>query len=116
MTDSPNNQQGASPGSEQEQTFPLTILTPEQEVFSGPVASAVIPTHSGTIELLPRHEALLALLRPGTVLLRQDARKADDRYAVSGGYLEVAEDGVVLLADAVGDETPAEPTGSAPPG
>jgi len=114
MTDSPSDQPGVPPEGEQEQTFPLTILTPEQEVYSGRVASAVIPTHSGVIELLPRHEALLALLRPGTVLLRRNARKVDDRYPVSGGFLQVAEDGVVLLADSVGDETPAEATGDGP--
>ena len=79
----------------------LQIITAEREVFSGEVDAVVAPGVAGQLGILPNHAPLMTVLQPGELLVRSDG---DESYlALSGGYLEVLGNQVIVLADAAED-------------
>ncbi|CAI8028190.1 ATP synthase epsilon chain [Geodia barretti] len=79
----------------------LQIITAEREVFSGEVDALVAPGVAGQLGILPNHAPLMTVLEPGELLVRTGG---DDSYlALSGGYLEVLGNQVIVLADAAED-------------
>ncbi|HXG36397.1 MAG TPA: F0F1 ATP synthase subunit epsilon [Dehalococcoidia bacterium] len=80
--------------------MPLTvdIVTAEQAVYSDSgVEELVAPTVLGEITVLPSHAPLMTMVEPG--VLRIVKRGEEIEMAVSGGFLEVREDRVTILAD-----------------
>jgi F-type H+-transporting ATPase subunit epsilon len=75
----------------------LDIVTVERIVFSDDVDIVVVPGIDGEMGILPHHAPLMTALKPGEVI----ARKTDEEFilAVSGGFLEVRPDHVIVLAD-----------------
>lgn len=76
----------------------LEIVTPEGLVFSGKVASVVLPGSDGEFGVLPGHASLVSLLQTGVIdiLAENDKR---DVVAINWGYAEVDEAKVTVLAD-----------------
>lgn len=80
--------------------MPLTlqIITPERIVFEEEnVDSLTVPGADGEMTILPQHAALMTALKPGPVVLRRGSDETD--LALSGGFMEVRDDKVVVLAD-----------------
>lgn len=79
-------------------TIKLDIVTAEELVFTGEVDEVVAPGTEGQLGILPQHAPLMTMLAPGELLVK----KADgDMYlAVSGGFLEVRPDHIIVLTDA----------------
>lgn len=80
--------------------MPLTlqIITPERIVFQEEnVESITLPGADGELTILPQHAALMTALRPGPVLFRRGGEEVD--LALSGGFMEVRDDKVIILAD-----------------
>jgi F-type H+-transporting ATPase subunit epsilon len=76
----------------------LQIVTPERVVFQEEgVDSVTLPGVEGELTVLPRHAALMTALRPGALVFRRGGVETD--VALSGGFLEVRDDKVVVLAD-----------------
>ncbi|MEO1302781.1 MAG: ATP synthase F1 subunit epsilon [Myxococcota bacterium] len=75
----------------------VSIVTPEGGVTRREVNSVTAPSKLGEVTILPDHVPLLAELDAGVVTMRVD--NAVDQYAVSGGFLEVERDNVLVLAD-----------------
>jgi len=74
------------------------IVTPERVVLQDDVLHIVVPTREGEITVLPNHIPLVAMLKPGVL----EVKKIDgsvEIMSVSGGFLEVLRDKVVVLAD-----------------
>jgi F-type H+-transporting ATPase subunit epsilon len=78
-------------------TIKLDIVTAERVVFSDEVDIIIAPGREGVLGILPHHSPLMTTLSPGELV----ARKSDEEYslAISGGFLEVRPDRVVVLAD-----------------
>ncbi|HLH26481.1 MAG TPA: F0F1 ATP synthase subunit epsilon [Chloroflexota bacterium] len=75
----------------------LEIVTAEREVFADDVDMVVAPGGEGEVGILPRHAPLLTTLQPGVLRLKKDG---DETYlAVSGGFMQVYRDRVLVLAD-----------------
>ncbi len=76
----------------------LDIVTAERVVFSEDVDIVVAPGIEGQLGILPHHAPLMTILEPGELI----ARKGSDEFSlvVSGGFLEVRPDRVIVLADA----------------
>ncbi|MCE5191152.1 MAG: ATP synthase F1 subunit epsilon, partial [Actinomycetia bacterium] len=53
----------------------------------------------GEIGILPLHVPLVALLQAGELRVRFNDNKDVEWFAVSGGYLQVHEDKVIVLAE-----------------
>lgn len=78
--------------------FELKIVTPEKVVYSDKVSQVSVSTTTGQITILPHHVPLVTELAPGEILVRKDGQ-SEDLMAVSGGFVEVLPDQVVVLAD-----------------
>jgi F-type H+-transporting ATPase subunit epsilon len=76
----------------------LKILTPDATLFTGEAKKVVVPALDGELGVLPRHAPLVALLGLGELRATADGKVS--RYAVFGGYMRVANDEVVVLAEA----------------
>jgi len=82
----------------------LEVATPSRLVIGEQVDEAVVPGIEGYFGVLPGHAAFLTTLGIGELTYRigRDERHA----AVAGGFCEVRNDKVIVLADTV--ELPAE--------
>jgi F-type H+-transporting ATPase subunit epsilon len=82
-------------------TLLCEIVTPERIVYHGEVQMVVAMTTTGEIGVLPLHAPLVSTLAPGQVRLKiGEAASEWENFAVSGGYIQVHEDKVIVLADA----------------
>ena len=82
-------------------TLLAEIVTPESILYTNEVQMVVASTPDGEIGILPLHAALVTTLAPGEVRLRFGDGAADwEFFSISGGYLQVYEDKVIVLADA----------------
>src|SRR5947209_10345380 len=78
-------------------TLHVEIVTAERELYSGEADLVSAPGSEGRLGILPRHAALLAILAPGE--LRIKLAGAEEPLFVSGGFIEVYENTVTVLAD-----------------
>ena len=79
-------------------TFKLEIVTPEKMVFSGEVSAVLAWGVEGQLGILPHHAPLMTILQPGDLVFRKEGK--EEALTISGGFLEVRPDKVVILADA----------------
>jgi F-type H+-transporting ATPase subunit epsilon len=75
----------------------VEVVAAERSILSGEADEVLADTVKGQIGILPRHAAMLTLLVPGTVRLRRG--NEEEILAVGGGFLEVSDNNVVVLAD-----------------
>jgi F-type H+-transporting ATPase subunit epsilon len=79
-------------------TFRFEIVTAERMVYSGDVDMVIAWGLEGQLGILPHHAPLMTMLQPGELIVRKD--NEESYLAVSGGFLEVRPDKVIVLADA----------------
>ncbi|MBA7503641.1 ATP synthase epsilon chain [subsurface metagenome] len=79
-------------------TLRLEIVTAEKTVFADDVNEVVAWGVEGQLGILPHHASLMTMLQPGDLLIRKD--NEEHYLAISGGFLEVRPDKVIILADA----------------
>ena len=82
----------------------LEIATPQRLVVAAEVDEVVVPGALGYFGVLPGHAPLLATLGIGEVTYR--VGRDEHHVAVAGGFAEVRNDKVIILADTA--ETPAD--------
>src|SRR5499427_6391720 len=76
----------------------VQIVTAEREVFAEEAVDMVVaPGAEGVVGILPRHAPLLTTLQPGVVRIKHGG--TEDAMSVGGGFLQVARDQVLILAD-----------------
>lgn len=75
----------------------LDIVTAERMVYSDDVDMVVAPGAEGQLGILPHHAPLMTTLLPGELRIKKGAEEI--LLAISGGFLEVRPDRVVVLAD-----------------
>jgi F-type H+-transporting ATPase subunit epsilon len=80
--------------------FPVEVLTPEGEVFNDEVEQVSTRTTIGEIGVLANHSPVLAMLEP-TELRLYTSESDVLRYAQSEGYMQVANNRVLLLLQEV---------------
>lgn len=76
----------------------LKIVTPEKILFEETVSQVSISTVMGEITILPNHIPLVSKLAPGEIVVKKD-KGEEGLMAVSGGFVEVLPDQVIILAD-----------------
>lgn len=79
-------------------TFRLEIVTAERMIYSDDVDAVVAWGIEGQLGILPHHAPLMTILQPGDLMIRKG--RQEEYLAISGGFLEVRPDKVVILADA----------------
>jgi F-type H+-transporting ATPase subunit epsilon len=75
----------------------LDITTPERGVLSEAVDAVTLPGLSGEIGILPGHTPLISQLQTGVLSYTQGTTTR--RLHVSGGFVEVSDDRVAVLAE-----------------
>ena len=82
-------------------TLLCEIVTPESILYTNEVEMVVATTPQGEIGILPLHMPTVTMLAPGEVRLRFGPNSADwEFFSIAGGYMQVHEDKVIILADA----------------
>ncbi len=81
-----------------DKSFQLEIVTPKKIVFQATVTSFSAPGIVGGFQVLRSHAPLLSSIGVGEVKII-DEQGRESRYATSGGFVEVHENKVVLLAE-----------------
>ena len=86
-----------------ENKLQLSIVTPERLVLTEEVDQVNVPGVEGDLGILYDHAPILTTMRPGRFsyeLLGEKGKEAI-HMIISGGYLEVTDNRVIVLAEAV---------------
>lgn len=76
----------------------LEIVTPENPTYAGEVDAIIAPGIVGQFTVLPNHAPMMTMLESGELCLRDSGEEVF--IALAGGYLEVLDNKVIILADA----------------
>ncbi len=76
----------------------LDVVTAERAVYSDNVDMIIAPGVEGELGILPHHTPLMTMLEPGELRIKTGGEEIS--LAITGGFLEVRPDRVVVLADA----------------
>jgi F-type H+-transporting ATPase subunit epsilon len=74
----------------------LEIVTPERRLLDEPVDMVTVPGLNGELGILPGHTPLISQLKTGVLTYVQDGKNS--QLHVSGGFVEVRDDRVSVLA------------------
>ncbi len=91
--------------------FNFELVSPERLLSSGKVAMVVVPGTEGDFGVLPGHAPMMSTIRPGAIAIYEaDSNSLTRRVFVDGGFAEVSDQGLTILAERavpVGDIDPA---------
>jgi len=73
------------------------LVSPEETLFEGTATSVLAPAYDGMVGILPRHAPMLALLGTGVLTVRNDV--GEQRFRVSGGFVQVRSNVVRIVAE-----------------
>lgn len=80
-------------------SFEAQILTPEGSLFDGEVKGVKVPGTLGSFEMKTLHADIISTLEIGEILVRKSDGE-ELHFAVSGGFVEMHDDKLTLLAEA----------------
>jgi|SRR4030095_6852663 F-type H+-transporting ATPase subunit epsilon len=75
----------------------LEVVTPERRVLAEPVEMVTVPGFGGELGILPGHTPLISQLKTGVLTYVQEGKSF--QLHVSGGFVEVRDDYVAVLAE-----------------
>lgn len=75
----------------------LQVVTAERTILNDDVDSLVAPGSDGELGILPRHAPLLSALKAGELRYRRGGE--ENFLAIGGGFIEVLNNKVIVLAD-----------------
>jgi F-type H+-transporting ATPase subunit epsilon len=75
----------------------LEIVSPERRAFTDEVDMVVVPGIDGQLGILPRHTQLLSALGTGELRIKKGG--TEQSMLISGGFVEVRPDRVIVMAD-----------------
>jgi len=75
----------------------LRVVTPTKTLVDSEVAEVAAPGVAGQIGVLPQHATFLGQLEAGVVAFTASGKR--ERIVISGGYAEVVDDVITILAD-----------------
>ena len=79
-------------------TMQFDLVSPERNLVSVPVREVRLPGTEGDLTAMPGHAPAIVNLRPGIVTL-VTADGAETEFAVTGGFVEINNESVSLLAE-----------------
>lgn len=75
------------------------LVTPERLVRSGEVHMVVVPGQAGDFGVLEGHAPFMSTIRDGELAVYASAGASPERMQVTGGFAEVNERGLTVLAE-----------------
>lgn len=85
--------------SDQDSTFLLQMITPEQIIYQQRVKKLIVTTLEGEVTILAQHTPLVAAIKPGAVSIAEIHGNSEKErtMAVSEGVIEIRDNTVRLL-------------------
>jgi F-type H+-transporting ATPase subunit epsilon len=78
------------------------LVTPDRLVMSDDVFMVVVPGTEGESGIMAGHAPYMTTLRDGEVAVYRSASGQPEKIAVTGGFAEVSERGLTVLAESAG--------------
>jgi len=78
------------------------LVTPDRLVMSDDVYMVVVPGTEGESGIMAGHAPYMTTLRDGEVAVYRAANGQPEKIAVTGGFAEVSERGLTVLAESAG--------------
>jgi F-type H+-transporting ATPase subunit epsilon len=78
------------------------LVTPDRLVVSEDVHMVVVPGTDGEAGILAGHAPYMTTLRDGDIAVYRTPGAQPERIAVTGGFAEVSERGLTVLAESAG--------------
>ena len=79
------------------------LVTPDRMVTSGDVYMVVVPGVEGESGIMAGHAPYMTTLRNGDIAVYRNQGAQPERIAVTGGFAEVSDKGLTILAESVGN-------------
>lgn len=81
----------------------VTVISPEASMFEDQADAVVAPAFDGEVGILPHHAPFVTLLGEGVLVVRQGG--SNHRFRVRGGFLQVVDNRVRVVAEHVRGDT-----------
>jgi F-type H+-transporting ATPase subunit epsilon len=75
------------------------LVTPEKLVSSGEAYMVVVPGTEGEAGIMAGHAPYMTTLRDGEISVYRTAGAQPERISVTGGFAEVSDRGLTVLAE-----------------
>jgi F-type H+-transporting ATPase subunit epsilon len=75
----------------------LEIVSPERMVYDDEVDMVIVPGRNGQLGILPHHTPLISSLGVGELRIKKAG--SEESMLISGGFVEVRPDKVIVMAD-----------------
>ena len=78
------------------------LVTPDRQVMSEDVHMVVVPGTEGESGIMAGHAPYMTVLRNGEIAIYRTASAQPEKIAVTGGFAEVGDRGLTILAESAG--------------
>lgn len=75
------------------------LVTPEKRLLSESAHMVVVPGTEGDFGVMAGHAPLMSTVRDGEILVYSSANTISHRIQVQGGFAEVTDEGLTVLAE-----------------
>ena len=83
-------------------TLHFELVTPDRQVMSEEVYMVVVPGTEGESGIMAGHAPYMTTLKNGEIAVYRSAGAQPERVPVSGGFAEVSDKGLTVLAESAG--------------
>ena len=77
------------------------LVTPAKLIRSDDVHMVVVPGAEGEFGVLEGHAPFMSTIRDGAIKIYKDANATPEEIMIQGGFAEVGENGLTVLAEHV---------------
>jgi len=77
------------------------LVTPDKQVMSEDVYMVVVPGTEGDSGIMAGHAPYMTTLKNGEISVYRSSGAQPEKIAVSGGFAEVSDKGLTVLAESV---------------
>ena len=81
------------------------LVTPDRQVMSDDVYMVVVPGTEGESGIMAGHAPYMTTLKNGEIAVYRSAGAQPEKFAVTGGFAEMGEKGLTVLAESAGQQT-----------
>lgn len=78
------------------------LVTPERQVMNDDVYMVVVPGTEGESGIMAGHAPYMTTLKNGDIAVYRTAGAQPEKIPVTGGFAEVSERGLTVLAESAG--------------
>lgn len=78
------------------------LVTPDRQVMSEDVYMVVVPGTEGESGIVAGHAPYMTTLKNGELAVYRTAGATPEKIAVTGGFAEMGDKGLTILAESVG--------------